>query len=75
MLLQEERLIGEILIGLENKKDLHGALHSVEFKALWGLNEIKSHHWRIVWCSAAMRENVIYRVNWLLQTSVQEILP
>ena len=28
LLLQEERLFGEILIGMENKEDLHGALQS-----------------------------------------------
>ncbi len=31
------------------------------------LDAIKTHHWRIVWCSAVTGENLLQGVDWLLQ--------
>ena len=33
---------------------------------LLDLDSIKTHHWRIVWCSAVTGENLLQGINWLL---------
>ena len=65
-LLQEERLLGATLLVFANKQDLPGALTSEEIKDSLGLDEIKTHHWQIVWCSAVTGENLLLGVDWLL---------
>merc|ERR1711981_41211 len=51
-LLQEERLLGATLLVFANKQDLQGALTDNEIKIALELDSIKTHHWKIVWCSA-----------------------
>jgi ADP-ribosylation factor-like protein 2 len=66
-LLQEERLLGATLLVFANKQDLQGALTVEEIKYTLQLDDIKSHHWQIVSCSAVTGENLLDGMNWLLQ--------
>ena len=42
-----------------NKQDLPGAMKAEEIRDILGLEDIKTHHWRIVWCSAVTGENLL----------------
>ena len=66
-LLQEERLLGATLLVFANKQDLKGALTVEEIKSTLQLDNIKSHHWKIVNCSAVTGKNLLDGMDWLLQ--------
>ncbi|KAK2709892.1 ADP-ribosylation factor-like protein 2 [Artemia franciscana] len=65
-LLLEERLAGATLLVFANKQDLPGAMKAEEIRDILGLEDIKTHHWRIVWCSAVTGENLLSGMDWLL---------
>jgi len=65
-LLQEERLLGATLLVFANKQDLKGALSAEEIQEVLELDKIKTHHWKIVWCSAVTGENLLDGMDWLL---------
>ncbi|ENN70840.1 hypothetical protein D910_07767 [Dendroctonus ponderosae] len=62
-LLQEEKLAGATLLIFANKQDLPGAFGLGQ--AL-DLDKIKSHHWKIVSCSAVTGENLLDGIDWLI---------
>ncbi|TPP65758.1 ADP ribosylation factor 2 [Fasciola gigantica] len=66
-LLQEERLAGATLLIFANKQDLASSIRPVEIREALALDEIKSHHWCILGCSAVTGENLLEGVNWLLK--------
>ena len=66
-LLQEERLLGATLLVFANKQDLQGALTVDDIKTTLQLDDIKSHHWQIISCSAVTGENLLDGMDWLLQ--------
>lgn len=66
-LLLEERLLGATLLVFANKQDLPGALSVEEIKNTLQLDNIKTHHWQIVNCSAVTGENLLSGMDWLLQ--------
>lgn len=66
-LLQEERLLGATLLVFANKQDLPGALSAESIKEVLELDSIKTHHWKIIWCSAVTGENLLQGMDWLLQ--------
>ena len=66
-LLQEERLLGATLLVFANKQDLQGALTVEDIKTTLQLDDIKSHHWQIISCSAVTGENLLDGMDWLLQ--------
>ncbi|XP_076828756.1 ADP-ribosylation factor-like protein 2 [Brachyhypopomus gauderio] len=65
-LLLEERLAGATLLVFANKQDLPGALSKDGIREALSLDEIKTHHWCIVGCSAVTGENLLTGVDWLL---------
>ncbi|XP_056431889.1 ADP-ribosylation factor-like protein 2 [Gadus chalcogrammus] len=65
-LLQEERLAGATLLVFANKQDLPGALSKEAIGEAMGLDDIKTHHWCIMGCSAVTGENLLSGVDWLL---------
>uniref|UniRef100_T1JGU0 ADP-ribosylation factor-like protein 2 n=1 Tax=Strigamia maritima TaxID=126957 RepID=T1JGU0_STRMM len=65
-LLKEERLAGATLLVFSNKHDLPGAMSIEEISELLELNNIASHHWHIVWCSAVTGQNLLGGIDWLL---------
>ncbi|GFR08042.1 ADP-ribosylation factor-like protein 2 [Trichonephila clavipes] len=65
-LLLEERLSGATLLVFANKQDLPGALTAEDIKELLELDLIKTHHWRIIPCSAVTGENLLLGIDWVL---------
>ena len=43
-----------------------GALSAEEIQEVLELDKIKTHHWKIVWCSAVTGENLLDGMDWLL---------
>ncbi|KAJ8714304.1 hypothetical protein PYW08_007924 [Mythimna loreyi] len=72
-LLREERLAGATLLVLANKSDLPGALTSQEIREALDLDSIKTHHWRIVRCSAVTGENLLEGMDWMLDDIASRI--
>ncbi|XP_060527696.1 ADP-ribosylation factor-like protein 2 [Cylas formicarius] len=66
VLLQEERLAGATLLVFANKQDLPGACSMDELKEILELEKIKTHHWKIVSCSAVTSENLLAGIDWLI---------
>lgn len=66
ILLLEERLAGATLLVFANKQDLPGALSKDAIREVLSLDDIKTHHWCIVGCSAVTGENLLTGVDWLL---------
>uniref|UniRef100_A0A8C8BVV3 ADP-ribosylation factor-like protein 2 n=4 Tax=Oncorhynchus TaxID=8016 RepID=A0A8C8BVV3_ONCTS len=65
-LLMEERLSGATLLVFANKQDLPGSLSKETIREALGLDDIKTHHWCIIGCSAVTGENLLTGVDWLL---------
>ncbi|XP_054258695.1 ADP-ribosylation factor-like protein 2 isoform X2 [Macrosteles quadrilineatus] len=61
-----ERLLGATLLVFANKQDLPGSLTSEEIKTVVELDSIKSHHWRILPCSAVTGDNLVVGIDWLV---------
>jgi ADP-ribosylation factor-like protein 2 len=59
-------LSGATLLVFANKCDLPGALSAEEIKSALSLDEIVTHHWQIVWCSAVTGENLLEGINWMI---------
>ncbi|XP_014767829.1 ADP-ribosylation factor-like protein 2 [Octopus bimaculoides] len=65
-LLLEERLADATLLVFANKQDLPGALKAEEIREILKLDNIKSHHWLILDCSALTGENLLQGMDWLI---------
>ncbi|XP_050294854.1 ADP-ribosylation factor-like protein 2 [Anthonomus grandis grandis] len=65
-LLLEERLAGATLLIFANKQDLPGAYNIDQLKEALELDTIKTHHWKIVSCSAVTGENLLEGIDWLI---------
>ncbi|XP_058482245.1 ADP-ribosylation factor-like protein 2 [Solea solea] len=65
-LLREERLAGATLLVFANKQDLPGSLSKDAIREALALDELKSHHWCIIGCSAITGENLLAGMDWLL---------
>ncbi|KZT13174.1 ARF/SAR superfamily [Laetiporus sulphureus 93-53] len=65
-LLLEDRLAGASLLIFANKQDLQGSLTSAEIRNALGLLSIKSHHWKILPCSAVTGENLVEGLDWVV---------
>ncbi|EMD41179.1 GTP-binding protein [Gelatoporia subvermispora B] len=65
-LLLEDRLAGASLLVLANKQDLPGSLSGPEIRDALDLDSIKSHHWKILPCSAITGENLVEGLDWVV---------
>lgn len=65
-LLLEERLAGATLLVFANKQDLPGAYIMEQLKEILELDKIKTHHWKIVSCSAVTGEKLLDGIDWLI---------
>nr|CAB3222884.1 ADP-ribosylation factor-like protein 2 [Phallusia mammillata] len=65
-LLVEERLAGATLLVFANKQDLPGSLSAVEIKEVLDLENIKTHHWSILPCSAVTGKNLLEGIDWIV---------
>ncbi|CAG0891782.1 unnamed protein product [Darwinula stevensoni] len=72
-LLKEERLAGASLLVLANKQDLQGAVSPSDIRDILSLNDITTHHWQIVGCSAVTGEQLVSAINWLIQDIAHRI--
>ncbi|CAG9127922.1 ADP-ribosylation factor-like protein 2 [Plutella xylostella] len=72
-LLREERLASATLLVFANKSDLPGALTLQEIREALDLDSIKSHHWRVVRCSAVTGENLLEGMDWMLDDIASRI--
>ncbi len=72
-LLTEERLMGATLLVFANKQDLVGSLKADDIKNLLELDSIKTHHWKIVGCSAYSGHNLLDGIDWLLEDIASRI--
>ncbi|CDO74197.1 hypothetical protein BN946_scf185043.g249 [Trametes cinnabarina] len=66
-LLQEDRLAGASLLIFANKQDIQGSMSSVEIRDALDLQSIKSHHWRILPCSAFTGQNLLEGLDWVVE--------
>lgn len=65
-LLQEERLLGASLLVFANKQDLPNSLDPGQVAAMLELERIKTHHWKVLGCSAYSGENLLPGIEWLI---------
>ena len=72
-LLLEERLAGATLLVFANKQDLPGALEPKEIREVLELDNIKTHHWIILGCSAVTGENLLSGMDWLIEDIASRI--
>ncbi|KAK7863287.1 hypothetical protein R5R35_005331 [Gryllus longicercus] len=72
-LLGEERLAGATLLVFANKQDLPGALTAEEIRDVLELEQIKTHHWQIVWCSALTGQNLLEGMDWIISDIASRI--
>ncbi|ORY94730.1 putative ADP-ribosylation factor-like 2-like protein [Syncephalastrum racemosum] len=72
-LLQEERLAGATLLVLANKQDLPGALSDQKLRKALALDDIKTHHWAILSCSAMTGENLLKGMDWVVNDVASRI--
>ena len=72
-LLQEERLLGATLLIFANKQDIPGALTADEINQLLDLDSIKSHHWKVLGCSAVTGLKLLEGIEWLMDDIASRI--
>ncbi|RCH81375.1 ADP-ribosylation factor-like protein 2 [Rhizopus stolonifer] len=72
-LLQEERLAGATLLVFANKQDIAGALSEKDIKNVLELEDIKSHHWAILACSAVTGNNLLEGMDWVVNDVASRI--
>ncbi|KAI5850121.1 ADP-ribosylation factor family-domain-containing protein [Tricharina praecox] len=66
-LLQQERLLGASLLVFANKTDVSGCMDLQEIREGLRLDDIKSHKWTILPCSAMTGENLFEGLDWVVQ--------
>ena len=49
-----------------NKQDLPGALKADGIRDLLELEDIKTHHWQILGCSAVTGEKLLDGIDWMI---------
>ncbi|XP_022103152.1 ADP-ribosylation factor-like protein 2 isoform X1 [Acanthaster planci] len=72
-LLLEERLAGATLLVFANKQDLPGSLPAEDIRQTLELDNIKTHHWLIIGCSAVTGENLLQGIDWLVSDIASRI--
>ncbi|KAG8426949.1 ADP-ribosylation factor-like protein 2 [Metarhizium acridum] len=65
-LLLEERLSGASLLILANKTDVEGCLDEQEIRKALRLDEIRTHQWNILRCSAMTGKNLQEGLAWVV---------
>ncbi|BET02645.1 ADP-ribosylation factor-like protein [Nesidiocoris tenuis] len=72
-LIEEERLVGASVLVLANKVDLPGAASLEDIRERLELDNVTTHHWKIVRVSAMTGENVVPAVGWLVNDISQRL--
>ncbi|KAK4106180.1 ARF/SAR superfamily [Parathielavia hyrcaniae] len=66
-LLQEERLSGASLLVFANKTDIGGCMTGDELSQALRLDQIRTHRWNILGCSAITGENLNEGLAWVVE--------
>ncbi|KAJ1658537.1 ADP-ribosylation factor-like protein 2 [Dispira simplex] len=72
-LLKEERLVGASLLVFANKQDIQGALTNSELVNALKLDNIQTHSWLILPCSAVTGENLLKGLDWIVSDIASRI--
>ncbi|KAE9965745.1 hypothetical protein EG328_009423 [Venturia inaequalis] len=72
-LLQEERLMGASLLVFKNKSDVPGCLSEDEVRKTLQLDNIKTHRWRIIACSAVSGLGLKEGLSWVVQDARERL--
>ncbi|KAL9095019.1 MAG: hypothetical protein Q9165_002621 [Trypethelium subeluteriae] len=72
-LLMEERLMGASLLVFKNKSDVTGAMDANEVREGLQLDEIKTHRWKIIACSAMTGQGLAEGLDWVLQDAKERL--
>ncbi|KAF8473552.1 ADP-ribosylation factor family protein [Kalaharituber pfeilii] len=72
-LLLEERLLGASLLVFANKMDVQGGMGVEEVKEKLGLEEIKTHRWCVVGCSAMTGVGVKEGLEWVVRDAKERL--
>ncbi|PHH79875.1 hypothetical protein CDD82_2129 [Ophiocordyceps australis] len=65
-LLEEERLAGASLLILANKTDVEGCMDGDEIRGALRLDEIRTHEWHVLQCSAMTGINLDEGLGWVV---------
>ncbi|KAF1815983.1 ARF/SAR superfamily [Eremomyces bilateralis CBS 781.70] len=72
-LLVEERLMGASLLVVKNKTDVHGCLSNDQVRDILRLDDIRTHRWSIMECSAMTGQNLPEAMNWVLADAKERL--
>ncbi|RVD87422.1 uncharacterized protein DFL_001658 [Arthrobotrys flagrans] len=72
-LLLEERLMGASLLVFANKSDVKGCMSTDDIKEGLKLDEIVTHKWTILRCSAMTGENLIEGLDWVVTDAKERL--
>ncbi|KAI5783629.1 ADP-ribosylation factor family-domain-containing protein [Geopyxis carbonaria] len=72
-LLQEERLLGASLLVFSNKTDIGGCMTPDEIRKGLRLDDIRSHKWTILPCSAMTGENLFAGLDWVVADAKERL--
>ena len=68
-----QRLTGASLLVFKNKSDIESAMEENEIVQSLKLKEIKTHHWRIMTCSAVTGHNLREGVDWIVKDAKERL--
>ncbi|KAN0030902.1 hypothetical protein ACTA71_009549 [Dictyostelium dimigraforme] len=69
-LLEEEKFAGASFLVFANKQDLDGAMTSEEISKYLDLEELNTHHWEIMSCSAVTGLGLEEGIDWVVKDIV-----
>ncbi|KAM3471805.1 hypothetical protein MY5147_005628 [Beauveria neobassiana] len=72
-LLQEERLAGACLLIFANKTDVDGCMTQAEILQALRLDEIRTHQWHILQCSAMTGKNLKEGLAWVVEDAKKRL--
>ncbi|KAA8895172.1 ADP-ribosylation factor family protein [Sphaerosporella brunnea] len=72
-LLQQERLLGASLLVFANKTDVNGCMTLDEIREGLRLDDIQSHKWTILPCSAMTGKNLFEGLDWVVTDAKERL--
>ncbi|KAL9637016.1 MAG: hypothetical protein Q9164_002468 [Protoblastenia rupestris] len=67
LLTKKQRLMGASLLVFSNKTDIAGCMEDEEIRRALALDDIRTHKWTIIRCSAITGENLNEGIEWVVQ--------
>jgi len=72
-LLQQERLLGASLLVFANKMDADGCMMLEEIRTALRLDEIETHKWTLLACSALTGKNLTEGLDWVVRDAKERL--